>query len=149
MDLETAKKQFREGLQRGTVCPCCERKGKIRVLGITAEMAYAFMILVHKYIREPRYYSTRDLFPKEHKATTDAVSLVHWGLIEKKSDSGRSPYRPTDSGMRFYHNQELVPTHVHLFDNKPLRFSDKKTNIVKVFEDSPHDYNQLLRGDFR
>ena len=149
MDLETAKKEFKENLAKGTVCPCCERHGKARTQGLTPEMASTFMILVYKYLRDPRYYSTRDLFPTAHKATTDAVSLVHWGLIEKKSNSGRSPYRPTDAGLRFYHNQELVPTHAHIFDGKLLRMSDNKTSIKQVLKGSKYDYDRFLAGDFR
>jgi hypothetical protein len=149
MNLETAKKKFQEELTRGTTCPCCERNAKIRTQGITTEMAYTFMILCYRFRQSPRFYSTRELFPKAHKATTDAVHLVHWGLIAKETYSPRSPYMPTDKGLRFYNDQALVPTHVHTFNNKLIRVSDKKTSLKRIIQDSKYDYDTLMSGDFR
>jgi len=155
-DRELLLKELRERVKhraatsKGTLCPVCGRLVKVYRRKLHAEMARFLIRLVNRYKIYPRYYTTREIFGKDNKAVTDGVYLVHWGLIEKASsiNEAQAPtgsYRPTDKGLRFSHNLEYVPTHVHLLGGKVVGWSDRTTTIKQALGDK-FNYVELMQS---
>jgi hypothetical protein len=143
--MQRAKKS-RKGLR----CDCCGRLVKVYPRALNSEMARFLLLLVRAYKTYPRFYSMRDLFPKDHKATSEGTYLLHWGLIEKSdgTNSAMAPagtYRPTEKGLRFVHGLERVPTHAHVIPpNKLVGWSDKTTDIKQALG-KKFNYDELMR----
>lgn len=135
---------------QGTHCPVCERYVKVYRRRLNSDMSRFLLKLVHAYKRYPRYYTMRELYPGNNKSASDGVYLAHWGLIERSDavNEAQAPagsYRPTDKGLRFAHNNEFVPTHVHLLNNEVVGWSDKQTNIRTALG-SKFNYEELMRS---
>lgn len=135
--------------KHGLRCPCCSRLVKVYPRILNSEMAWFLLLLVKAYNKYPRFYSMRDLMPKEHKATSEGPYLIHWGLIEKSDghNSAMAPagtYRPTEKGLRFAHGLERVPSHAHIIPpNTLVRWSDKTTDIKKALG-KKFNYEELM-----
>lgn len=130
-------------------CPCCERMVRVYRRKLHSEMARFLLQLVSLYRKYPRYYSMREIMPRDNKASSDGTYLVHWGLIEKAdgTNTAMAPagtYRPTELGLRFAHEVEAVPSHVHLLNNKPIGWSDKQITIRKALG-SKFNYDELMK----
>ena len=113
-------------------------------------MARFLIKVVLMYKRYPRFYTTREVFPGNNKAASDGVYLVHWGLLEKAphNNEAQAPtgsYRPTDKGLRFAHNIEFVPTHVHLLNNQVVGWADKQHNIQQALG-AKFNYEELMKS---
>jgi hypothetical protein len=139
-------KQSHKGLR----CPCCNRLVKVYRRVLNSEMAWFLLLLVRAYKNYPRFYSMRDLLPKEHKATSEGTYLLHWELIEKSDgvNAAMAPagtYRPTEKGLRFAHGLERVPSHAHVIPpNTLVGWSDKTTDIKQALG-KKFNYDELMR----
>lgn len=146
--LEEAKKEVRQKAEdnKGALCPCCGKLVKVYRRRIHAEMARFLILLFKKYTKYPRFYSMRELYPTANKAASDGSYLVHWGLIER-SETREAPagyYRPTDKGLRFVHGRELVLSHVHLFNNEVVGWSNCRIDIRQSLGEK-FDYDELMK----
>lgn len=145
--LKEAKAQMMEKAHEGTYCPCCGKKVKIYKRNLSKDMAKFLVMVVSKYRESARFYATNEIIQGGNKNATDGIYLTHWGLLEKSNDSNRGVqgvglYRPTSEGIQFVLNEKLVPTHVHLFNNKKLGESFDRIHIKTVL--GP-DYDELRR----
>lgn len=136
--------------KEGVICPCCQQFFKLYKKGLHAEMAWFLIQLTQKWKRHMRYYTTREMFPKDHKATTEGVLLRHWGLIEvlpahNTANAPSGAFRPTDKGLQFVHGAITVPSHVHLLNNQCMGFSDKLVTIQQALG-KKFDYEELMAG---
>ncbi len=152
MTLEEARAIVREKAEEagGTVCPCCDKLVKVYRRKLHTEMALFLFKLFRKHQIYPRFYSMREIFPSSNKAASDGSYLPHWQLVEKSdtvnnADAPAGLYRMTDLGVRFVHNQEYVPSHVHLLNNKVVGWSDKKLNVEQSLGNK-FNYSELLYG---
>lgn len=90
----------------------------------------------------------RDIMPRDNKASSDGVYLVHWGLIEKSDGTNESmapagTYQPTEKGLRFVRELEQVPSHVHLLNNEVVGWSSGMTTIRQALG-SKFNYEELM-----
>lgn len=134
----------------GLICPGCGQFFKKYKKRCHTEMALFLIKLVKMWKRHMRYYTTRELFPKDHKATTEGVLLRHWGLIEvlEAHNTAGAPagsYRPTEKGLQFVHGVISIPSHVHLVNNRGVGFSDKMITIKEALG-TKFDYDVLMSG---
>lgn len=131
-------------------CPCCNRLVKVYPRKLNSNMARFLILLVREYKKYPRYYKTRELYPKDNKACSDGSYLVHWGLVDKadRSNQAMAPagtYRPTEKGLRFAHGLERVPSHAHVIPpNTLVGWSDKTTDIKQALG-KKFNYDELMR----
>jgi hypothetical protein len=150
--LETLRREVKHKAaeSHGTHCPVCSKFVKVYRRRLNSGMARFLIKLVQRYKVYPRYYTMRELYPSDNKAASDGSYLIHWGLIEKteQANLAQAPsgsYRPTDKGLRFFHNNEFVPTHVHLLNNEVVGWSDKHANI-KTALGSKFNYEELMKS---
>lgn len=138
--LEDAKNWLRLRARKGAHCPCCKQHVKIYRRPLGSQMARWLIWLVRVYEALP------DL-PKGHNGIRgwidirespvrggDYAKLVHWDLAENRANvdpelrtSGL--WRPTPKGIDFVQRRIVVPSHVELYDNHPLGFSEEMIGI--------------------
>jgi hypothetical protein len=150
--LSAARAQVLSNLDKGGTCPCCAQFAKAYKRALNAPMAVWLIWLVRAYEREPRWYDFREgPTLQARKGGGDFAKLVHWGLIlmapndvmPNKRTSGL--YRPTARGLAFVHGHVTVPSHVKLYDNKVIGWSDGQATIQDALGES-FDYAELMRG---
>jgi len=152
MTLEEAKRIVREKAEdpKGTICPCCSKLVKVYRRRLHQEMALFLFKLFRRHQLYPRFYTMLELYPESNKAASDGSYLPHWGLVEKSdgvntADAPAGLYKMTDKGIQFLHNQEYVPSHVHLLNNRVVGWSDSRTNVQQALG-IKFKYDELLYG---
>lgn len=135
---------------QGTFCPVCSKYVKVYRRRLNSDMARFLIRLVERYRTYPRYYTMREIYPNNNKSASDGSYLVHWGLVEKSdvvnvAQAPAGSYRPTDKGLRFAHNNEYVPSHVHLLNNEVVGWSDKQVNI-RTSLGKKFNYEELMKS---
>ncbi len=99
-----------------------------------------FLIGLYKLSKhkEGGYFKNQTVMKKMNINTSslDYSIIKHFGLMEEeindlteKKNSGY--WRITQKGIDFVSQKIEVPSHVNLYNNKVLGFSDTKTNVVK------------------
>lgn len=164
--LAQAKDFLRVRAKKGAYCPCCKQYVKVykRVLG--SQMARWLIWLVRTWtqqqagIRSPisgRLFRLEENHPwidvkQSPVRGGDYAKLVHWNLVEHKANTGDASkrdsglWRPTHAGIRFVHNQLLVPSHVLLYDNKLLNWKDDSITQINIIDalGKKFDYSELM-----
>jgi len=138
---------------QGTTCPVCNRHVQVYRRKMHSEMALFLIKLVQAYTDDPRWYKTIELIRGDRHLRaggTDGGFLKYWGLVERSDGTNRAggkagTYRPTAKGIRFAHNNEYVPTHVHLLNKEVVGWAYNQTNIRMVLGNK-FDYAELMRG---
>lgn len=99
-------------------CPCCGQEDTIRATALSGQML-DYIRKLEAYTKDHGlgYHHARKFLGGTHKASSDGVTLVHWGLIEC---GGRGLYRVTKLGRRWLAGEETVPAGVILHRGKVL-----------------------------
>lgn len=140
-------KQFlRNGWQQGVNCPCCGQLVKLYDRKLNSGMAI-FLLGLYGSTFEGNF---------EHASTVlvgtkslDYSVLRHWRLIEEdnrlvagKRKSGF--WRVSERGRKFVEAKITVPSHVKLFNNKLVGFSEDRISITQALGKN-FDYNEVMR----
>jgi len=147
--LDEARRVVEAGAVDGIECPCCGRLAKVYRRKLHREMAIFLCLLVRRAGPERAWVHVRDVLKgtrTAQKASTDGAYLVHWSLIEAKpGEHSAGMYRPTAMGASFVEGGLKVSSHVHLFNNEPVGFSETLVSIRDALG-SKFDYDELMRG---
>jgi hypothetical protein len=134
---------------KGIHCLCCDQMAREYKRKLDSAMAWGLIWLV-------RYSQSKDgawvdlhteAPPKIHRDRALA-KVAHWSLIEEKpSESTRGSrtsgiWRPTGRGIRFAQGKIALPSHITIYNNIVLKFSDKLTTIQEALADD-FDFNEL------
>lgn len=146
--LEEAKVWLRGQVGTGNNCPCCNQFVKIYKRKLNSGMARTLIWIVSA-TQPDQWIAVAQTAPKEILRSNEHGKLVHWGLLEQqplKKDSNAKCsgiWRATPAGRAFAQDLSSVPSHVYLYDNEVLRFSDAHTNIVKSLG-KQFNYKELM-----
>lgn len=143
--ISEAKEFLRENFEKGCKCPACDQFVKLYKRNLSANMARAIILISRApTINQNGWVDIRSVDLRNG----DYARLRFWGLIEqrknqdtKKKDSGI--WRVTHEGMKFINDQIRVPSHVYVYDNKIIKWSDELVNIRQALKKS-FDYNKLM-----
>lgn len=130
------------------LCPCCHQLVKLYRRKLHTEMALFLIKLTKAYLKNPRWYSTRELLPATAKSATDGAYLTRWGLVEKmpsmNSSGGKAGmYKPTNKGIKFAQGQLYVESHVHILCGKTVGFSET-TVFIQSCLGKKFNYTELM-----
>lgn len=116
----------------GAICPTCGALVKVYQRRIHREMfLYLFGLYVFNRRRPGQYISSRELLPKQTKASSDGPMLRHWGLLEEQVIDGKETgrYRITREGCEWIRGEEKTPVRAAIFQrnhtHERLGFSDE------------------------
>ncbi len=175
--LAEAKDWLRLRGRKGAYCPCCNQYAKVykRVLG--SQMARWLIWLVRTWEQGQLSEKNGNALARRYgeKATPplrtwawidvkqspvrggDYAKLLHWGLVEHKANTGDATkkdsglWRPTHAGIAFVHRRSLMRSHVILYDNKLLNWSDDSITDITIVQalGNKFDYQELMSAPIR
>lgn len=140
-----AKAYLRANFEKGCSCPTCGQTVKLYKRKLNSGMAI-FLIKLANATAEGNYVHASEIV-KDNKALDYSV-LNFWKLVEASTEvvdgKRRSGYwHITDRGKRFVDGLTSVPSHVNLFDNKLVGFSDNQITIRDALGEK-FDYEELM-----
>ena len=135
---------------KGTYCTHCGRWAQKYRKGLCSEVARFLIRLYVAQQNHDRYYTTRELLPRDNKASTEGVTARHWGLIDVAGthNSGNAPvgsFHLTDLGRRFVMGVEHVRSHAFTYNNELLGLDGKLVSIQDVLG-KKFNYDDLMAG---
>ena len=146
--LEEARNWLMENAEDGAECPCCQQFVKIYKRRLNAGMART-LIWVANHSR-PGEWLDLSSAPKFIHKNREHGKLAHWGILEqkpsddpKKKDSGI--WRATIEGRGFAMNIRKARSHVYLYDNKVLNFTDELVTVIDALGEE-FDYEELMQA---
>jgi len=133
------------GRWEGIECPCCGQYAKVYRRKLNSGMAEWLLWLV-KQSRVASWVDIRDSSVRGG----DYGKLTHWGLIQHMANvdpakRGSGFWRPTDKGIAFAERRVSVPSHVFLYNNQVIGFSDSPCSIVDALG-KKFDYTMLMQN---
>jgi len=135
--LSEARREVVEGREDGISCPCCDQYVRVYRRKLNKPMARLLLWLVRRHEKDPRWYNVHE-FPliQGRRGGGDFAKLAHWGLVEEgrldDEDGTRRTsgiWVPTSKARQFVAGALRVPSHVHLYNNHPVGFSDTPISI--------------------
>jgi len=97
-----------------------------------------------------RYYTTRELYPRDNKASTEGVIARYWGLIDiaDTHNPGGAPvgsYYLTNLGRRFVMGVAHVQSHAFTYNGELLGLDG---NLVSIHDalGKKFNYDDLMAG---
>lgn len=149
--VKEAKEYLRRNFEKGARCPCCGQNVKLYKRKLTSAMAYALILIKksgHKgFFHVENYLKDQDC-PSSIRG--DFAKLSLFGLIERhvgKREDGSNRnghFRITDAGMDFVSGKMSVKSHVHIYNNIVMGFSDTTITIREALG-KKFDYQELMR----
>ena len=151
--LGEARATLRNTALKGASCPCCGQLVKVYKRKLHSEMAVFLCRLVRRAGMEYKWVNVRHVLrggEETQKASTDGAYLTRWRLVETKrakpGEPGAGLYRPTELGVRFVMRKIRVPSHIYMFNNTLIGFTDKLVTIDDALGDK-FSYEELMREE--
>ena len=147
---EDLSPSIRDGCEEGVWCTSCGKWAKKYRRAMGASIAKFLIDLYRAQQNHDRHWKTRELYPRDNKASTEGVLARHWGLIDiieetNKAGAPVGSYKLTEKGRRFIHVLEYVPSHVYLYNGQCLGLDGKLMSIREALG-KKFDYDELMRG---
>ena len=142
--------QIKSKCESGIFCPMCGQYAKKYRRKFNSAIAKFLIKLYRLQSAYDRYYTTRELYPRDNKASTKGVLARHWGLIEVREtqNEGGAPagtFKLTEKGLRFVNRLEYVPAYVYIYNGECLGLDGDQLSILEALGNK-FDYEELLRG---
>lgn len=142
--------EIRSKCEKGVYCPYCGQWARKYRKSLSSPIARFILKLYHAQQTHDRPYTTRELYPRDNKASTEGVLARHWGLIEvlDGTNSGGAPagsYRLTDKGRQFALGRLFLPSHVYLYNGELLGMDGPMRDIHTALG-KKWSYQELMEG---
>jgi len=123
--------------RKGVHCPHCGQFAKQYLRLLSAHIARFLIRLYRAQQRHDHHYTTRELYPRDNKASTDGVLARHWGLIEVVEDANSmgapiGSMKLTDKGRRFVLDVERVPQYALVYNCECIALQGIQIGIKKA-----------------
>lgn len=122
----------------GVLCPCCNQRVKLYKRSLNSSMAR--MLIALSKINNGRDWTYIEDWREQSGLTLngggDYGKLAYWELIQQKElephvDKGASGlWRITSKGIDFVNKNIKVPSHVLIYNNEIMGWSDKQVDIT-------------------
>lgn len=133
----------------GAGCPCCGQFVRIYKRKLNSIMAAFLIWLVRRDRASGESWQDIKAAPDNIRSFGgDYAKLAHWGLVANKPNNDPSRrssglWRPTPKGVDFALAHRPVPSHVHLYNNEVIGFSERQVSIVEALG-ARFDYQELM-----
>lgn len=154
--LDDAKQTLRAGWERGVDCPCCGQFVKLYRRKLNSSMAYALIMIARHDRRRPGEFFhvpawLDALAVPSAVARGDFAKLRFWGLIEPQPDTRRADgskragfWRITPLGRDFAAGRVSVPSHVYLYNQKPIGRTPPGRATIREALGDRFDFGELM-----
>lgn len=142
--LAEAKERLFAQAQDGVGCPCCGQFVRIYARKLNRNM----MLFLVSLARKPgQWVCFRDC----EFTSRDYPYLSFWGLAITRVDAGDGTkkssgfWKITQKGLDFLAGRLSVPSHVHIYNNAIVGWSDTPTTASRAYGDG-FDYSELMES---
>lgn len=154
--LKEARERFFDTIstdKHGATCPCCERFGKVYSRKLNSAMARSLIWLYRRSrTRGWDWVNIPSEAPRWMVASREYSRMKWWDLLYDKpnendpavKDTGL--YKITRKGAQFVLQQINIPSHVLLWNNQVVGFSDTETSIERCLDEAFH-YRELMEEE--
>lgn len=156
--VKESKAYLRANFEKGCICPSCNGVVKLYNRPITAAMAVGLILIYRKSQTDKNlvlgdYIHIETLFKEAEFGPTvraDVPKLRFWGLLERKPGEKKDGnpqngyYRITKTGIDFVKRKIAIPSHVKLYNDRIIGFSEKMTDIHECLK-KRFNYDELLK----
>lgn len=132
----------------GVICPCCEQRAQLYRRKFSAAMARG-LIWLYGQGADRRWIHVSERAPRWVLQFGGYFALMrHWGLIEQQTyeDTDKRTsgcWRITPLGVEFVLKRRTIPSHVHLYANRVVGWSETGMNIGDALG-ARYDYAELM-----
>lgn len=152
--LQQAKAEFFEKARdKGAVCPCCGRFGKVYKRKLHSAMI-AVLVLMYRF-QNLGFTHVHTLI----NATTspavaaalrgDFAKLRYWGLIEESTaEAENGKWRITGKGAQFVEGAILLSKYVWVYNSQALGFTGELSSVYDALGDK-FSYGELMGSSTR
>lgn len=143
--LEQARELVMAQREGGITCPCCDQLVKLYKRKLNTNMGQFLISLVLRYNQKGQDWVRYS----ECKFTgRDYPYISLWGLAETQPNTDETKknsgmWRPTQKGIDFAYGRITVPSHVHVYNNQVVGWSDTPVGIRDVLN-RPFSYSELV-----
>ena len=153
--LAEARDYIADGMMEagGIACPCCEQRVKLYRRSLNSSMA-AMLIALSRINNGSRWTYIEEWREKSDISINgggDYGKLAYWNLVESmpvapELDKGSSgQWKITKKGMEFGSGNIRVPSHVLIYNNTIMGFSDKLVDIHNCLG-KKFSYSELMES---
>ena len=136
---------------KGGVCPCCGRFGKIYKRKLNKAMAESLVWVYDQQMRSGlgKYFSIGDQAPRHVVRNGGSLASNRWwNLVEQEPNEDESKHtsgnwKITEKGIAFIRDEITVPKYCTTYNTRALEFSDEHTNIVGALG-RPFHFRELM-----
>jgi len=121
-----------------------------KALGKQTALLLIKLYKAHQRFGDDRFFTTRELYPRDNKSSTEGITARFWGLIEiaESTNSIGAPagaYKLTDLGRRFVMGLQRVPSHAITYNNELLRLDGRKMTDIRQALGKKIDFDEIMR----
>lgn len=149
--LTQARTAFERDLPDGTVCPCCDRYGRIQPRRLNSAMAAGLVWLAFRRFEGDGYVDVPATAPRWLVNNRELPRLQLWGLVASarnddpaKRCSGR--WAVTTDGYAFAKGELQVRSHVLVYNRRAVAFDGELVTVHDCLASSSFDYAKLRAG---
>jgi hypothetical protein len=150
-ELEDLRDRFWKGAWgEGDWCPVCDRWGKVHKRKLNKGMVRCLIYLYQQWRKGVNeYIHVPSEAPRHVLNSAEIGKLQHWGLAENMPNEDDPTKKHTgywmilSKGIAFLEGRVKVPSHVYIFDNTPLEFTQEMVDPSWCLGE-PFDYRELM-----
>ena len=147
-DLDDLRVQIKKsGMRKDNVhCPVCDQKVKVYRRKLNSNMVRFLISLCAKCRDGSWVHHERLAYKGRDYAHLRQFGLAVWKTIKDDTSGARTSgyWKPTEEGKQFVAGRVTVPSHVLLYNNKVLGFSDEKVGVREALG-KKFDYDELMK----
>lgn len=154
MSLAEARRAFHDRLREGSICPCCDRYGKIIRVKAGSSMTRS-LIQIYRYFQSPRHdewlHVVNYLERLRNKDRTWAL-FRWWQLLEKHGDladdgnPNNGYYRMTELGNDWVERRTVIPHAIYHYNNQCLGFDESRRVLVDEALGVHFNYREMMNS---
>jgi len=158
MTLEEARTRYLEEIKKGSVCPCCDRYGKIYKQSIHFMPAMELLVYYrYSYEHGFLFHHVNDVFRSKYVPNglflkgSDIGKCARLGLVEEKEkepgEHGKTSgmWKVTSKGTDFAENRITVPKYYYIYNREVVETEGPEISIVEALQDR-FDYDDMMAG---
>ncbi|MCP4601281.1 MAG: hypothetical protein GY847_12285 [Proteobacteria bacterium] len=151
INYEDIHDDIKDKCRTGTYCAHCGQRAQMYTKNLGSPVARFLIRLYRSQQSHERAYLTRELYPRDNKASTEGVIARFWGLIETvdATNSGGAPagaHKLTNLGKRFVQGLEWLPAYVDVYNNECVMQPYGKLRDIHTALGVKFNYDDLMKG---